>query len=131
MDILGDALVVAPLTETIELFSKFYLNKHSNSGTAPTNKFDFKYHDPKQDTNLPNQIYYYVFHNDDDLEQQSVEQRHGTMHGSELDYLFGAPIAIRATGRTIGHFSPNLTKTTDVSLAESMINIFTNFAKFG
>lgn len=53
------------------------------------------------------------------------------MHGDELDYLFGAPIAQVVTGHSIGHLATNLTRPTDVSLSEAFITYFSNFAKFG
>ena len=60
-----------------------------------------------------------------------MNQRLGSMHSDELDYLFGAPIAVQATGHSIGHFATNLSRPIDVSLSEAVITYFTNFAKYG
>ena len=65
MEILTDALVVAPLIETMELFAKASINSanggvHSRGGTSA---FDFAYRDPNVEEIGANKLYFYVFQN--------------------------------------------------------------------
>lgn len=113
---------MAPLIDTAELFAK------SSEFASPT---EAQHRDSNPTSGR--RLYSYVFHKEEDADpvRPSVEQRLGSMHGSELDYLFGAPLAIQLTGRSLGHFATNLSKPTDVSLSETIITYFSNFAKFG
>lgn len=52
------------------------------------------------------------------------------MHGEELAYLFGAPLAVQLLGRSIGHFASNYSKP-EVTLSEAVMTYWINFAKFG
>ncbi len=59
-----------------------------------------------------------------------LHQRLGCMHGEELAYLFGAPLASQLLGRSIGHFASNYSKP-EVTLSEAVMTYWINFAKFG
>lgn len=67
MEILTDALVVSPLIESMELFSKASLSgaqSSSNSHSSRTsNSFDFVYRDPNAEQTSANRLYFYVFQN--------------------------------------------------------------------
>jgi hypothetical protein len=52
------------------------------------------------------------------------------MHGEELAYLFGAPLAAQLLGRSIGHFASNYSKP-EVTLSEAVMTYWINFAKYG
>lgn len=68
MEILTDALVVAPLIETMELFARASLNSATTSGQPrgggnPSSAFDFAYRDPNAESSGANRLYFYVFQN--------------------------------------------------------------------
>lgn len=137
IDILGHALVLAPLIETVELYAKSMADRFPYS--IKNNKdstFDFPYHShdhhhqQQQKDSKSAKIFFYVFQNNPksmtfdssspflDLgitpmmtsgQIQSIDQRLGSMLNDELDYLFGAPIAQHVTGHSIGHFRNNWT----------------------
>ena len=59
-----------------------------------------------------------------------LHQRLGCLHGEELAYLFGAPLAVHLLGRSIGHFPSNFSKS-EVTLSEAVMTYWINFAKYG
>ncbi|KAF8766907.1 Neuroligin-4 like protein [Argiope bruennichi] len=58
-------------------------------------------------------------------EDAGYSQRMGTVHGEDLPYVFGAPLV-----NSLSHFSRNFTKS-ESSLSETVIMLWTNFAKYG
>ena len=67
IDILGDALVVAPLIESMELFAKSFTmvtNNNHNHNNGRQSSFDFAYRDPSSSNSSgSNRVYFYVFQN--------------------------------------------------------------------
>lgn len=78
---------------------------------------------------IPNQeksgsrCYFYVF--DYQTKEGDYPQRIGTVHGEDLPYVFGAPLV-----DGFSHFPHNYTKA-EVSLSESIILFWSNFARSG
>src|SRR6218665_2016464 len=116
------------MMETLELYRRIQ-NLQANISAAKTHKQPKQQQQQRHDMNS---LFYYVFNNQqspssDDSNRLSIEQRIGSMHGEELDYLFGAPISESVIGRPIGHFSTKLNKHGDIALSEAFITYFTNF----
>ncbi|CAG2110350.1 unnamed protein product, partial [Medioppia subpectinata] len=121
-DILGDALVVAPIVETGDLHTRWT----SGAGTTGGGQSG---HASGAD-NRPHKTFFYVFVYQSEDGNKLLHQRLGCMHGEELAYLFGAPLAVQLLGRPVGHFAANYSKP-EVTLSEAVMTYWTNFAKYG
>lgn len=77
-------------------------------------------------------LYSVLFHPSRWQHEQSEKStsRLGCVHGDELAYLFGAPLAAVHFDKRWGHFPPNFTRP-EVTLSETVMAQWTNFVKFG
>ncbi|XP_015782174.1 neuroligin-4, X-linked-like [Tetranychus urticae] len=117
IDILGDALVVAPITRAASLhYKKLQSQLQRIKGNDKTIKIE-----------APS-IYSYVFVYQS--ESYGYSARLGCVHGDELPYLFGAPLAQHYLSKSLGHFRLNYSKP-ELILSEMTINQWVNFVKFG
>ncbi|XP_047537555.1 neuroligin-4, Y-linked-like isoform X1 [Vanessa atalanta] len=104
---LSDAQYIAPLIQSGDLLSggpKITLTDEDSPGR-------------------PTKTFFYVF--DYQTRDGYYPQRMGAVHGEELPYIFGAPLA-----EGFGHFPENYTKF-ETALSESIMLFVANFAKTG
>ncbi|XP_054158657.1 neuroligin-4, X-linked-like [Oppia nitens] len=126
-DILGDALTVAPMVETGDLHTKW---TSSSTGTGSSSSSTAAHTGANSDSNRQHKTFFYVFVYQSEDGNKQLNQRLGCLHGEELAYLFGAPLAVQLLGRTLGHFAVNYSKP-EVTLSEAVMTYWTNFAKYG
>lgn len=149
IDILGDALIIGPLTKATNLHFQHQQRRflessfHASSpNLSPSSSYPSSY--PPSPSSNPSKTFFYVFSYQS--ESSKFTSRLGAIHGEELQYLFGAPIASSILASTsspnsysslssnsfFGSFSMavNYSKA-EVILSQNVIAYFTNFAKTG
>ncbi|RWS29229.1 neuroligin-2-like protein, partial [Leptotrombidium deliense] len=120
IDILGDALVVAPLTSVANMHFKQQQQRYHALDKKPNDATSSKADGPK--------VFSYVFVYQS--ESNGYSARLGCVHGDELPYVFGAPLAHFYLQKTLGFFPPNYTKP-EVTLSETVMFQWSNFVKYG
>lgn len=138
IDILSDSLVIGPLTHAANLHYKHqqrrFLEQQNSTQPASGPSYDKRTSGSSKSSMAPNnspaKSFFYVFSYQS--EKSLFSQRLGSVHGDELTYLFGAPIASQFLS-SFGSFYMNHTNFSkpEILLSQSLINYFANFAKFG
>ncbi|XP_054157875.1 neuroligin-4, X-linked-like isoform X2 [Oppia nitens] len=119
LDIMSDALVVAPVVETSDLHSRPVLPTRPYHRQSSSTR-------PQQSRG---RSYFYVFVHQSD-EGTKFHQRLGCSHGEELAYMFGAPLAQHLTDKSMPQFTQNYSRA-EVSLSEGLMAYWINFVKYG
>ncbi|XP_074603797.1 neuroligin-4, X-linked-like isoform X2 [Brevipalpus obovatus] len=138
IDIIGDALVVAPITSTANLhFRKSQHHSQTRSSSASQSSSSSSSPSSSSTPSSPSsgikdrgpaKMFSYVFVYQS--ESYGYAARLGCIHGDELPYLFGAPISYILLSKTLSYFGGNFTRS-ELSLSESVITQWTNFIKYG
>ncbi|CAG2163518.1 unnamed protein product [Oppiella nova] len=99
LDIMSDALVVAPVIETGDLHSRPLM---------PTKPYHRLSSSARPQTR--GKTFFYVFVHQSE-EGSKFHQRLGCAHGEELAYMFGAPLSQHLLGKSMAQFAQNYSRT--------------------
>ena len=135
LDIMSDALVVAPVIETSDLHSRPLMptkpyHRLSSNGRPQARGKTFFY------VFVHQVIHFNLYFPIKCLSFQSEEgskfhQRLGCSHGEELAYMFGAPIAQHLSSTFMEQFTAQNYSRAEISLSEGLMAYWINFVKYG
>lgn len=106
-DILGDALVVAPLLQMADIYVRAMAQKPEVTGPEVATR---------------RHAYFFVF-----MQHMEGSHRFFAQRTDDLPFVFGAPLL---SSTPLGHFSTNYNHQ-EATLAQVVINYWVNFIRFG